>query len=293
MLNGAIGAGKNNSLMGEYSLRLGEAVLRNRTRAAEQHARLEAEIATRVKSEFISNMSHELRTPLNTVIGFSKLLAESERRKLREEDVVEYARLIQDAASHLLALINDILDISKLQSGRFTIEAREVNIDEIVEAVVASFHQQATDAGISLGMQASGALSVVRGDPVKLRQAISNIVSNAVKFTQSGGQVFIDVRTLTDGTTIVVVRDTGVGMDEDEIKVATTPFGQVDGGRARWREGAGLGLPIAMALVELHGGKIEIQSAKSMGTEVTFTLPSPRLVSLIARHDAGLGPVAA
>lgn len=290
MLNGPIGTGKNNSLMGEYSLRLGEAVLRNRTFAAEKHARLEAEIANRVKSEFVANMSHELRTPLNTVIGFSKLLAESERRKIAEKDVVEYAQLIQDSASHLLSLINDILDISKIQSGRYTIEAREVNIDEVMEAVVASFRPQASDAGIEIELLPSGANCIVRGDQTKLRQAFANIVSNAVKFTQSGGQIFVEVLHHTDDTTTVLVRDTGVGMGDEEIKVAMTPFGQVDGGRSRWREGAGLGLPIAIALVELHGGRIEINSAKTMGTEVAITLPSPQFVSLIRRQDPGYSP---
>jgi two-component system, cell cycle sensor histidine kinase PleC len=289
MLNGPIGTGKNNSLMGEYSLRLGEAVMRHRTWAAEKHARLEAEIASRVKSEFVANMSHELRTPLNTVIGFSKLLAESDRRKIEEKDVVEYARLIQDSASHLLSVINDILDISKIQSGRYTIEAREVNIDEVVETVVSSYRQQASDAGVEMHFVPSGSLSVVRGDQSKLRQAFANIISNAVKFTQSGGQVFAEVRHHNDGASTVLVRDTGVGMDEQEIKVAMTPFGQVDGGRSRWREGAGLGLPIAIALIELHGGKIEITSAKTMGTEVAIVLPSPQLVALIRRQDLGFG----
>ncbi|MFM9938158.1 MAG: sensor histidine kinase [Hyphomicrobiaceae bacterium] len=290
MISGAIGAGKGNTLMGEYSLRLGEAVLRSRTREAEQNARLESEIANRVKSEFVSNMSHELRTPLNTVIGFSKLLAESERRKIKEQDIVEYARLIQDAASHLLSLINDILDISKIQSGRYTIEAREVSLEEVLEAIVASFRQQAEDAGVTLELHCANGAMMVRGDQGKLRQAISNIVSNAVKFTGTGGQVIIDAQPTVDGGTRTIVRDTGVGMSDEEVRIAATPFGQVDSGRTRWREGAGLGLPIAIALIELHGGNIEITSAKAMGTEVAIHLPSPQFVSVIQRQDVALGP---
>ena len=289
MIHGAIGSGKLNTLMGEYSLRLGEAVLRSRTRAAQQHARLESEIANRVKSEFISNMSHELRTPLNTVIGFSKLLAETDKRKIKDSDVVEYARLIQDAASHLLSLINDILDISKIQSGRYTIEAREFSLEEVLESIVAQYRQQATDAEIQLGLHCKDHTLLVRGDALKLKQAIANVVSNALKFTSPGGQVLIEARTAHDGGALIQVRDTGVGMTEDEIKVALTPFGQVDGGRTRWREGAGLGLPIAMALIELHGGKLEIASVPGAGSQVLIYLPSPQLVAAIEHQSMVLG----
>ncbi len=271
--------------MSEYSLKLGEAVLRSRTRYAEETARAEAEIATRVKSEFISNMSHELRTPLNTVIGFSKLLAESDRRKLKPEDVSEYARLIHDAAGHLLSLINDILDISKLQSGRYTLEAREVSIEEVLESVISSHRQPATEAGVKLEYLAKAELPMLRGDAQKLSQAISNILGNAVKFTRPGGSVFIETQVAGGGATIYI-RDTGVGMDEEEVKLALTPFGQVDGGKTRWREGAGLGLPIANALIELHGGRLEIRSAKTMGTEVGIYLPSPQFVSYVQRGSS-------
>ncbi len=120
--------------MGEYASLVGEAILRQRTRAAEHAARIEAELADRVKSEFISNMSHELRTPLNTMIGFSKILAEHDKRRIADSEIVEYAKLINDAAGHLLSVINDILDISKMQSGRYTLDAREVNIEEILQA---------------------------------------------------------------------------------------------------------------------------------------------------------------
>lgn len=288
MLNNPIGAGRTGTLMGEYSLRLGEAVLRSRTRDAEQKARLEAEIAARVKSEFIANMSHELRTPLNTVIGFSKLLGEHDRRQLKTTEIVEYANLIQSSADHLLSLINDILDISKIQSGRYTIESSEISVDEVLEAVVAMFRHPAEEVGVQLDLFCTLDNATVRGDPAKLRQALANLVSNAVKFTQRGGRVVIEAVGVADGTRIAI-RDTGVGMGEDEIEVALAPFGQVDGGRSRWREGAGLGLPIAKALIGLHGGRLEIESAKSVGTEVVVFLPSPESVTAMERGSIALG----
>ncbi|NOT70103.1 MAG: HAMP domain-containing histidine kinase [Hyphomicrobium sp.] len=285
MLNGAFG-NKSNSLMNEYASLLGDAVLRHRARVAEHSARIEAELASKVKSEFIANMSHELRTPLNTVIGFSKLLTEHERRRLPDADIIEYATLINDAAGHLLSVINDILDISKIQSGKYTLDSREVNVEEIIQACINSFRLMASEAGVSVTPQIAYDLPVARGDAVKLRQIFTNIVSNAIKFTPRGGSVTIEaLRTNTGGVT-VLIRDTGVGMTAEEVKVALTPFGQVDAGRARWREGTGLGLPIAKALVELHGGQIEIRSKKGEGTEVAVILPSRNSVSAIPINEA-------
>jgi len=278
MLNGAFGTQRSNSLMSEYASLLGDAVLRHRARIAEQSARIEAELASKVKSEFIANMSHELRTPLNTVIGFSKLLAEHQRRRLPDQEIVEYAQLINDAAGHLLAVINDILDISKIQSGKYTLDSREMNIDEILQAVAASFRLTSQEAGVALHMRLAIDLPPIRGDHVKVRQIFTNLISNAIKFTPRGGQVAVEALRASDGGVTILVRDTGVGMTEEELLIAMTPFGQVDGGRARWREGTGLGLPIAKALVELHGGQIEIRSAKGMGTEVAVILPSRHAV---------------
>jgi two-component system, cell cycle sensor histidine kinase PleC len=288
MLNGAFGNSKSNSLMNEYASLLGDAVLRHRARVAEHSARIEAELASKVKSEFIANMSHELRTPLNTVIGFSKLLTEHERRKLPDADIVEYASLINDAAGHLLSVINDILDISKIQSGKYTIDNREVNIEEIIQACINSFRLMASEAGVTISTLLAYDLPQARGDGVKLRQIFTNVISNAIKFTPRGGTIKIEGQRTNTGGLGILVRDSGVGMTADEIKVALTPFGQVDGGRARWREGTGLGLPIAKALVELHGGRIEIRSTKGEGTEVAILLPSRNSVSVSHHSEAEL-----
>jgi two-component system, cell cycle sensor histidine kinase PleC len=288
MIGRAIGAGKAPSLMNEYASLLGDAVLRHRARVAEHSARVEAELASNVKSEFIANMSHELRTPLNTVIGFSKLLGQQDTRKLSNTEIVEYAHLIQDAAGHLLAVINDILDISKIQSGKYTLNNREIDLDEVLSVSAASFKLMAQEAGITIEVKSANDLPVVKGDTVKLRQIVTNLLSNAIKFTPAGGTVLIEGCRLNDGGAMVLVRDTGVGMTPEEIVVAMTPFGQVDGGKTRWREGTGLGLPIAKALVELHGGSLKIESIKGQGTEVSVYLPPPHLVSALSDHSSSI-----
>jgi signal transduction histidine kinase len=275
--------------MGEYAALLADAVLRQRAREAEHLARVETELASKVKSEFIANMSHELRTPLNTVIGFAKLIGESRRRQLSSDQVAEYADLIRDAATHLLTVINDILDISKMQSGKYTLDAREVELPEVVQAVVAGFARNAADLGVSIETHIDPAVPSVRGDPAKLRQVFNNLISNAVKFTPPGGSVHVGASALADGGAAITIRDTGVGMTKTEIAVALTPFSQVDASHSRWREGAGLGLPIAKALVQLHGGQLEIRSAKSLGTEVAVTLPSRFQVSVVQGRDIVLG----
>lgn len=275
--------------MGEYATLLADAVMRQRAREAEHTARVETELASRVKSEFISNMSHELRTPLNTVIGFAKLISEYDQRRLSGDQIIEYANLIHDAATHLLAVINDILDISKIQSGKYTLDAREVELGDLVNTAVAGFKANATSLGLELEAVVSPDLPAVRGDPGKLRQVLNNLISNAVKFTPPGGSVRVSAKAGEDDGAIISVRDTGVGMTEEEVKLSLTPFAQVDASHSRWREGVGLGLPIAKALVQLHGGKLKVNSSKSIGTEVIVTLPSRHEVSVSRGRDALLG----
>lgn len=285
MLYGSVSGTTSNMLMHQYASLLGDAVLRHRARIAEHSARIEAELASKVKSEFIANMSHELRTPLNTILGFSKLMAEHERRRLADTDVVEYAKLINDAAGHLLSVINDILDISKIQSGKYTLDSREINVDDIVQTSVNSFKLIAADAGVELVPEIAIDLPSIRGDSVKLRQIFTNIISNAIKFTPRNGTVRVEaIRTQTGGVAIFI-KDSGVGMTTEEVVIALTPFGQVDAGKARWREGTGLGLPIAKSLIELHGGQISIRSQKGSGTEVAIVLPSRTSVAPVSARE--------
>jgi two-component system, cell cycle sensor histidine kinase PleC len=276
----------------DYSAVLAESVLRHRAWFAEHCARIETELAGKVKSEFIANMSHELRTPLSTIIGFAKLLGEQQKRRHQDGQIVEYADLIRDAATHLLAVINDILDISKLQSGKYTVDAKEVDVEEVLQLSLAALQPAATARGILMESKLNAALPCVRGDAGKLRQVFSNLISNAIKFTPAGGSITLAAQGLEDGGVRARICDTGVGMTKEEVALALTPFAQVDAGLSRWQEGAGLGLPIAKALVQLHGGTLEINSAKSMGTEVLITLPSRLRVTATA-SATGLSPVAA
>jgi two-component system cell cycle sensor histidine kinase PleC len=265
--------------MAEYSSLLAESVLRHKAWLAEHQARMERELASRVKSHFIANMSHELRTPLNTVIGFAKLIGEHQKRPLKGDEIVEYADLIRDAATHLLAVLNDILDISKMQAGKFTIDARDVALDEVLQVALASFEQTALEAGVGLAREIDPELPTVKGDPARLHRIFSHLIGNAVRFTPPGGSVRLAARPTEGGGVSVSVRDTGRGMSREDIALALTPFAQVDSSRARWRDGTGLGLPIAKALVELHGGNLDIRSERLQGTEVTVRLPSRLEVS--------------
>jgi len=290
MLGQAFGSNRSTSLLSEYSNLLGDAILRHRAKIAEKSARVEAELANKLKSEFIANMSHELRTPLNTIIGFSRLIGEHEKRQLSKENISEYSGLIQEAAKHLLAIINDILEISKIQAGKFTLDLHDLHVDEVLGSSVAFFKVAAEDAGVTLIQDTSHELPPIKGDPVKLKQIIMNLLSNAIKFTPEGGRVTLRAITDGHGQVRVSVRDSGVGMTEEEIMIAMLPFGQVDGGRSRMREGTGLGLPIAKALVELHGGSLGIKSVKGEGTEVTLLLPPASDVSI--GHQSGIKQLA-
>jgi two-component system cell cycle sensor histidine kinase PleC len=219
-------------------------------------------------------MSHELRTPLNAVLGFSEMLTKRLVGPL-EETQAEYIEIIYRSGSHLHDIINDILDLAKVDAGKLDLNPEDgVDSRAIVNTCVALIKERADAGKLRLSVNVDPALPSIVADAMRLKQILLNLLSNAVKFTEPGGSVAVTVHQPAPDTIAFEVRDTGVGMSEAEIKIALEPFGQVDAGISRRHEGTGLGLPLASRLTELHGGTFEIASCKGHGTTVTLTLPA-------------------
>jgi signal transduction histidine kinase len=246
-----------------------------------QVAKIAAETANRMKSEFLANMSHELRTPLNAVIGFSELI-ESRMFGPVAERYRDYARNILTSGKHLLGLINEVLDLSKLEAGQFVLQEEAIDLLHVIGMSMQFVEPQARKSNIELSHVVDERVRFIRADERRMRQAITNLLSNAVKFTPPGGTVRA-VCARTDKGLSIIVSDTGVGMAPMDIPKALEPFGQVDSKLSRNHEGTGLGLPIAKHLVELHGGTLRISSEVNAGTTVTISLPATRI--LPARAD--------
>ena len=236
--------------------------------------------ASKAKSDFLANVSHELRTPLNAIIGFSELIRDAVVGPL-DARYREYGGDINDSGRHLQNIINDILDISKIERGRLELRDEIVSIGEMLESCRRIVEAMAATAGVSLSVEAPGNLPLVHADQLRLRQVLLNLMSNAVKFTPSGGRVSVSAVTATGGA-VIVVKDTGIGMKEEDIAIALQPFRQIDGALSRRFGGTGLGLPLAKALVELHGGHLDLESAPGAGTTVRIQLPAERLVNAAA-----------
>jgi len=249
------------------------ALAANLNRMSEELGRLyqQLEAASRHKSEFLANMSHELRTPLNAIIGFSEVLLERMFGELNPKQE-EYLQDIMTSGRHLLSLINDILDLSKVEAGRMELEPSAFDLPAALEGCLTLVRERATRHGITLGLTVDERLGQIVADERKVRQVVLNLLSNAVKFTPEGGRVAVGAAR-ADGSVEVSVSDTGIGIAQDEQEAIFEEFRQAGSDYTRKREGTGLGLALSRKFVELHGGRIWVKSEVGKGSTFTFTLP--------------------
>jgi len=237
-----------------------------------KQAKLQADAASRSKTNFLANMSHELRTPLNAIIGFSEIIA-TQQFGPGNPKYPGYARDILRSGEHLLSIINSVLDLAKTEAGKIDLSVEPVDISAIVGECETMIRTQCEKAGLRFVVDTPRRRLAIQGEPAKLRQIVLNLLSNAVKFTAPGGTVSLASRLSAAGDVEIEIADTGIGMTAKDIDIAMTPFGQVDSALARKFEGTGLGLPLTAAFVELHGGRLKIDSEPGRGTRVTVTLP--------------------
>ncbi len=237
--------------------------------------------ASKAKSDFLASVSHELRTPLNAIIGFSEMIRDAVMGPL-DARYREYGGDINESGRHLQKIINDILDISKIEGGRLELRDEIVSIAETADTCRRMVEAMALSADVSLSVDVSGSLPFIRSDQLRFQQILLNLMSNAVKFTPAGGCVRVSAAIEADGA-VIAVEDTGIGMKKEDIAIALEPFRQIDGPQNRRFVGTGLGLPLAKALVELHGGRLDIESAPGAGTTVRVRLPSERIADVAAR----------
>lgn len=237
-----------------------------------------AEAANRAKSQFLANMSHELRTPLNAVLGFSDLIRDGLRND-RSSRFGGYAAHIHDAGQHLLDLINDLLDISKIESGHIPLHDEIVDVRDSIGTSCRMLAERAKSGQVHVEQSVSPDLPPLRADPLRLKQILLNLCGNAIKFTPAGGTVRIEATRPVEGGFNITIADTGIGMSPADASEVMEPFGQVENNLSRRFGGAGLGLPIAKALTQLHGGKLEIETSLGGGTIVRLRFPEERVIS--------------
>jgi len=233
----------------------------------------ELEQVSRFKSQFLASLSHELRTPLNSIIGFSELLWEQSYGPLNEKQKRHVSNILE-SGRHLLSLINDILDLSKIEAGRMELHPEAFSLQEALEASVAIISSLASKSNISLELHRNGPLGTVRADPARFKQIMYNLLSNAVKFTPEGGRVVVAVRRPPPGEFVEIsVADTGIGIAPEDHERIFQEFQRIETPLVKAKEGTGLGLPLTKKLVELHGGRIWVESEVGHGSTFTFTLP--------------------
>ncbi|MBT5051217.1 MAG: PAS domain S-box protein [Rhodospirillaceae bacterium] len=243
-----------------------------------RHSKEQAELANRTKSEFLANMSHELRTPLNAIIGFSDMIEGQTHGPVGSLKYIEYGKDINRSGLHLLELINDILDLSKIEAGKIDLYEDTIDVFKLVKSCLGLVRERAKTGGIDLKLDMADDLAPLFVDERRVKQILINLLSNAIKFTPAGGEVGIGIWSRPDTGYVFQVSDTGIGIAPDAITLALTPFKQIDGALNRKFEGTGLGLPLTKSLVEMHGGSLTLKSAIGIGTTVTACFPVERIV---------------
>ncbi|MBY0431719.1 MAG: two-component sensor histidine kinase, partial [Rhodospirillales bacterium] len=237
-------------------------------------ATVEAEQATRTKSEFLANMSHELRTPLNAIIGFSDTILAEIFGPIGNPRYREYLGHIHHSGHHLLDLINDILDLSKVEAGKVELEYLPIDVAVLVEGCLTMLGERASAVGLTLSARIEDEPLILWGDERRLRQVLINLLSNAIKFTPEGGSVTVHAAARPEGMVALTVADSGIGIAAEDIAKVLEPFGQVESAQSRKHQGTGLGLPLARNLVQLHGGTFHLSSQPGEGTTIVLTLPA-------------------
>ncbi|NQV43511.1 MAG: PAS domain-containing sensor histidine kinase [Rhodospirillales bacterium] len=242
-------------------------------------ARAEAEVANRAKSEMLATMSHELRTPLNAIIGFSQMFLGQTFGPIGNPKYHEYASDIFNSSTHLLELIEDILDVSAIESGKVETHFIDVDLCRQAKNMIRLVQPRANDGKLTISNTIPPDSPMLHADERRINQILLNLLSNAVKFTKPGGRIEISVQGNENGDMVLSVLDDGIGMSEAELKHALTPFGQVNRGAASGiHEGTGLGLPLTLSLVTLHGGTMDIESTPGQGTRVAIRFPKERVL---------------
>lgn len=248
-----------------------------------------AEASNRSKSEFLAVMSHELRTPLNAIIGFSEIIKDALFGPVGNEKYVDYANSINDSGSHLLELINDILDISRIEAGKFELIEENIDVVRVIDACSELLLPKAQEQGVTLQTEISSALLMIFADERSMKQILINLLTNATKFSPNGGDIIVRAGITKNGMFELAVSDSGIGIAESELENVLQPFTQVESAMNRNFEGTGLGLPLVKSLTEMHGGILELDSILGTGTTVTLRFPASRIVSPLGAASAANG----